>query len=125
LRDVSTPPEDVSSINYFLNALQTFRSASLPIIKEAICIGYVNSAGMGSETVAQNARNALLRFVDFLPVVSSTQYQGLSLAEFATCMVELFRENINNDRVLIPLLETIAFLFDMQIMQRLISTPFK
>jgi hypothetical protein len=125
LRDVSTPPEDVSSINYFLNALQTFRSASLPIIKEAICIGYVNSAGMGSETVAQNARNALLRFVDFLPVASSTQYQGLSLAEFATCMVELFKENINNDRVLIPLLETIAFLFDMQIIQRLISTPFK
>jgi hypothetical protein len=58
-------------------------------------------------------------------VASSTQYQGLSLAEFATCMVELFRENINNDRVLIPLLETIAFLFDMQIIQRLISTPFK
>jgi hypothetical protein len=39
--------------------------------------------------------------------------------------LNLLKANIDNDRVLIPLLETIAFLLDMQIMQRLVSTSFK
>jgi hypothetical protein len=125
LNEVSRPLGDVSSVVYFVEALQTFQSATFPIVKEAICLGYVNSAGMGSETVAQNARNALLGFLDTLPVASITNASQLSLAEFATCLLDLVKSNIDNDRVLIPLLETIAFLFDMQIMQRLISTPFK
>jgi hypothetical protein len=42
-----------------------------------------------------------------------------------TCITSLLKSNIENDRVLIPLLETIAFLFDMQVLQRLEGTAFK
>jgi hypothetical protein len=120
----STPLEDVSSVPYFLEALQMFQSTSSSTNKEAICLGFVNSAGMGSESVAQNARTALLGFIDILPVDSDTTMQ-LSLANVATCIVDILKGKIDNDRVLIPLLETIAFLFDMQIMQRLVPTTFK
>jgi hypothetical protein len=119
------PTEDVSSVAYFLEALRAFELATTPIVKEAICIGYVNSAGMGSESVAQNARNALLGFVDALPLASGEGHPRLSLYELAVCLLDLLRSNVNNDRILIPLLETVAFLFDMQIMQRLTSTSFK
>jgi hypothetical protein len=120
----ATPLEDVSSVTYFLEALRMFQSTSSRANKDALCLGYINSAGMGSESVAQNARTALLGFINVLPVENGTTMQ-LSLVEVATCILDLLKGNIDNDRVLIPLLETIAFLFDMQIMQRLISTSFK
>jgi hypothetical protein len=80
---------------------------------------------MGSESVAQNARQALLSFMDILPIGSETEASEFSQLDVANCMLNLLKANIDNDRVLIPLLETIAFLLDMQIMQRLVSTSFK
>jgi hypothetical protein len=123
--ETGSPLEDVSSVNYFLSAIQTFQTTTPTSTKEAICLGYVNSAGMGSETVAQNARQALLSFLDTLPVDSETAASQLSQLEIANCMLGILKANINDDRVLVPLLETIAFLLDMQIMQRLVSTSFK
>jgi hypothetical protein len=120
-----TPLEDVSSVVYFLAALRTFLTTTSASTGEAICLGYVNSAGMGSESVAQNARQALLSFLDALPIGSDTAAPEFSQLDVANCMLNLLKANIDNDRVLIPLLETIAFLLDMQIMQRLVSTSFK
>jgi hypothetical protein len=121
-----TPLEEVSSVTYFLTALQKFQSTAHSIIQEAICLGYVNSAGLGSESVAQNARRALLVFLDALPVNLPTAASQISLSTVANCMLVLLKANVENDRVLLPLLETIAFLFDMNIMQRLVpSSAFK
>ena len=39
--------------------------------------------------------------------------------------MRLLQQHLSNDRVLLPLMEVIAFLFDMQIMPRLVSTSFK
>jgi hypothetical protein len=121
----SMPLEDVSSVAYFLKVIQAFQTTTPTSTKEAICLGYVSSAGMGSESVAQNARQALLSFLDTLPVESETATSQLSQLDIANCMLGLLKANINDDRVLIPLLETIAFLLDMQVMQRLTSTSFK
>jgi hypothetical protein len=124
--ELLTPLEEVSSVNYFLAALQKFQSTAHSIIKEAICLGYVSSAGLGSESVAQNARRALLVFLDALPVDLPTAASQISLSTVANCMLVLLKANVENDRVLIPLLETIALLFDMNIMQRLVpSSAFK
>jgi hypothetical protein len=125
LSEKSMPLEDVSSVAYFLKAIQAFQITTPTSTKEAICLGYVSSAGMGSESVAQNARQALLSFLDTLPVESETATSQLSQLDIANCMLGLLKANINDDRVLIPLLETIAFLLDMQVMQRLTSTSFK
>jgi hypothetical protein len=80
---------------------------------------------MGSESVVQNSRAALLDFVAILPNEDLSDDPRFTLADFANCFLTLLKENITNDRVLLPLLEVISFLFDMQVMQRLQSTPFK
>lgn len=124
LAHVIAANEDVSSTSYFHRALQMLRTTDDSSIQYAICLGFVNSAGMASESVAQNARDALVQFTDNLPICDDMG-QGLSLVDFATCVLVILKANIDNDRVLIPLLETVAFLFDMRILQRLISSPFK
>lgn len=117
--------EDVSSPFYFMKALHALQSATSKEMTDAICLGYTNSAGMGSESVAQNARDALVGFVDRLPVGREAESEQFSIADLATCLLGLLKDYVDNDRVLVPLLETIAFLFDMQVMQRLTSTSFK
>jgi hypothetical protein len=114
---------NVSSKAYFLSALGVL--AIDPSIRDAICVGFVSSAGMGSESVVQNSRAALLDFVAILPNEDLSDDPRFTLADFANCFLTLLKENITNDRVLLPLLEVISFLFDMQVMQRLQSTPFK
>ncbi|KAH7395192.1 tubulin folding cofactor D C terminal-domain-containing protein [Phaeosphaeria sp. MPI-PUGE-AT-0046c] len=123
-QDLSMPLDDVSSAAYFLGALRMFESTNSSILREAICLGYMISAGMGSESVAQNARRALLSFLNTVPNDSETPSTLVSLAEVANCILGMLKNNIGEDRVVIPLLETIAFLFDMQVMQRLVSTSF-
>jgi len=116
---------DVSSASYFAEALNHFRRAQSTSIREAICLGYINSTGLGSESVAQNARDALIDFIDALPSDTKQEAGQLSLADLLICMLGLIKANIDDDRVLIPLLETMAFLFDMQVMQRLTPASFK
>lgn len=120
--DPSDVEHGVSSRTYFSNALTYLQSHASPIIKESICVGFVSSAGMGSESVVQNSRMALLTFIDALPDetdATSTQY---SLSHLATCFLKLLKDNLDNDRILLPLLEVLAFLFDMQVLQRLASS---
>lgn len=121
--------EDVSSQNYFHNKLKVIQPRLRPALMEATLAGYTISAGMGSETVVQNAREALINYVDHLSnanesIQEPSDDNGASLLDIATCLVKILKDNITNDRVLIPLLELIAFLFDMGIMQRLETTTF-
>lgn len=123
-REVSTAViRDVSSKTYFLSALGVL--AINPLTRDAICVGFVSSAGMGSESVVQNSRAALLDFVDTIQDEDVSDTSQFTLVDFANCFLMLLKENTTNDRVLLPLLEVISFLFDMQIMQRLQSTSFK
>ncbi|KAF2631119.1 beta-tubulin cofactor d [Macroventuria anomochaeta] len=116
--------DDVSSQAYFRKALKAMQSTDHPVIREAICQGLVSSAGMASESVVQNCREAVLDFTTTLPLTSTSDSKEMSLVDFATCLVELLKKELENDRVLLPLLEGWAFLFDMQIMHRLTSTNF-
>ena len=93
-----------------------------PVIKEAICQGLVSSAGMASESVVQNCREAVVDFTTALPLSGKDVF---TLVDFATCLVDLLKKELENDRILLPLLEGWAFLFDLQIVHRLISTGFK
>lgn len=117
--------DDVSSQAYFRKALAAMQSTDSAVIKESICRGLVGSAGMASESVVQNCREAVLDFTANLPLGDKSDSKELTLGDLATCLVELLKKELNNDRVLLPLLEVWAFLFDMQIMQRLIPTDFK
>jgi len=48
-----------------------------------------------------------------------------SLLAFSNTLLDVFKANLSADRLLLPLLELLAFLLDMQILQRLITTTFK
>ncbi|KZM25859.1 hypothetical protein ST47_g3018 [Ascochyta rabiei] len=121
---VATTDDDVSCQAYFSSALTRMHSTDSSMIRESICRGLVGSAGMASESVVQNCRQALLDFTTSLPLTSTPDSKELTLLGYATCLVDLLRKELENDRVLIPLLEVWAFLFDMHVMQRLISTDF-
>lgn len=117
--------ENVSSQAYFRGALAAMLSTNSNVIKEAICQGLVSSAGMASESVVQNCREAVLDFTITLPLSSTSDSKGFTLVDFVTCLLELLKKELGNDRVLLPLLEVWAFLFDMQVVQRLVTTSFK
>jgi len=121
----TTTTDDVSSKAYFSLALASLQSTTRPVIREAICIGFVSSAGMGSESVVQHSRSALLDFADTLPEESGPDSGAFKLGDFANCLLSILKSNLENERILLPLLEVVAFLFDMQVMQRLQQTSFK
>ncbi|KNG51573.1 beta-tubulin cofactor d [Stemphylium lycopersici] len=122
--DSTVMTEGVSSREYFLDALTSLLSTTDPTIKEAICVGFVSSAGMGSESVVQNSRMALLSFAETLPNDAASGAQQYTLVDLANCFLALLKGNLENERILLPLLEVVAFLFDMQVMHRLKSTSF-
>lgn len=119
--------DGVSSYAYFANALTVLKPSSSPAIIEAVCLGYTSSAGMGSESVVQNSRAALLDAIDAWPTTAADQPSTVTfnLLDCVNCLLELLKRNLSTERVLLPLLEIFAFLFDMQVMHRLVETPFK
>ncbi|KAF2800113.1 hypothetical protein K505DRAFT_293440 [Melanomma pulvis-pyrius CBS 109.77] len=123
---ISSVADGISSYEYFSNALKTVQPETPYAIKEAILLGFVSSAGMGSESVVQNSRAALLNAIDLLPTSNSSDNitKEFSLLEFTNCLIGLLKGNLDCDRVLIPLLDVLAFLFDMHVMHRLVPTTF-
>ena len=91
----------------------------------AVIEGYVSTTGMGSESTARAARRALCDVLSLLPVIASGKDQHhFTLVDFANHLVTVFRSNLENDRVLLPLLETLAFLLDMRGLHPLTRTAF-
>lgn len=109
--------QGVSSYAYFASALNTLRRPTPIWIMHAILEGYISSAGMGSESVLRASRLALVDLVEEL--FMQTEESVAPVLDICNAVVEIFKENIAVDRVIFPLMEVLAFLFDMQILQRL------
>ncbi|KAF2873394.1 tubulin folding cofactor D C terminal-domain-containing protein [Massariosphaeria phaeospora] len=125
LNAVPGADDGVSSYDYFAKALKVLQPSTPYAITEAMLLGFISSAGMASESVVQNSRAALLDAVDALPTCrSSVEQEEYTLLDVADCFMDLFKKSIDNERILLPLLEVIAFLFDMQVFHRLTSTSF-
>ena len=131
-RDQARPSS--SSYEYFagaLGALATENTASISSngrecalwLNKPILEGYVSSAGMGSESVLQVARQALVDCMSTAPTDKTDS--RVSVRDTANMLVEVFQDNLTNDRVVLPLLETIAFLLDVGVLLRLEQTDFK
>ena len=91
-------------------------------VKHALLEGYCSSAGAGSEALMKACRKALVSKLKRLPTADSS---GLSLETFATDVLAVMKSNIEIDRVILPMLEMISFLFDSQILQKLQETSFR
>ncbi|QDS73191.1 hypothetical protein FKW77_002579 [Venturia effusa] len=146
--------EDYSSYEYFLHALQSLHirpiAQSSPQTSASIedeetmssfFEGYCSSAGgLGSESLSQATRAALYDYLDSLDVQRHSdsddgRYSPPTLLEVCNTFCDLVRRCLgiatdipkkpDNDRVLVPVLEVIAFLLDMGLIQRLSTTQFR
>ncbi|KAF2808276.1 uncharacterized protein BDZ99DRAFT_419247 [Mytilinidion resinicola] len=121
---ISGAADGVSSYAYFAEALGVFSPQSPAWLKKAVMEGYVSAAGMGSESVVQNARMVLVDAMERLPGEGEGEGGSCSLLDVMDILVELLKGSLANDRVLIPAMEVVAFLFDAGVVQRLVGTRF-
>ncbi|KAF2494219.1 hypothetical protein BU16DRAFT_512612 [Lophium mytilinum] len=127
---ISGATDGVSSYAYFAETLKVFSLRNPEWLKRAVMEGYVSSAGMGSESVVQNSRMALVDAMEGLAVdkiggeEGGGDERGCSLLDVMDILMELLRGTLANDRILIPLMEVVAFLFDAGVVQRLEETGF-
>lgn len=85
-------------------------------IRKPLLEGYVTSAGAGSESLLRAARAAFVLFTEPLDLGT--------LATHCTYLTDLIRENTTNDRLAVPTLEFVAFLFEASVLQRLRDQDF-
>lgn len=104
---------DTSREVYFRQLLSL---CSLDWVKMRLLEGYLTSAGAGSESLLRSSRAALVHYAEDLEVHE--------LVLFCKCLTSIIRESISNDRLLVPALDTLGFLFDAGIMQCLQSEDF-
>ena len=78
--------------------------------------GYVTSAGSGSESVLIASREAFVAYAD-----------GCSPSElvmYCTNIIDTMQDNLSNDRLLVPTVEFLGFLFDAGVLLRLAEERF-
>lgn len=81
--------------------------------------GLVSSADTGSEDLIRVSRAALANFCNGKTSRGENLYSQMDLKSFVCeSLFEVAKKNISNDRVLVPTLEVMSFLFDIGIMQQ-------
>lgn len=83
----------------------------------SILKGYISSAGAGSESVVRSSRAALGEYTEKLSTAD--------LDRFCTDIITIIRTYMSEDRIIIPALDVIAFLFDVAILNRLDGETFQ
>jgi len=85
----------------------------------ALFEGLVSSADTGSEDLIRVSRAALAYFCDGKTSRGEDLHDQMDLKSFVCeSLFEVAKRNISNDRVLVPTLEVMSFLFDAGIMQQ-------
>ncbi|KAF2672377.1 hypothetical protein BT63DRAFT_468368 [Microthyrium microscopicum] len=100
--------EDVDTLPYFAATLGQFYSSPSVKIQRAILEGYCSTAGMGSDVAIQLSREALSNWLTQVNLNKGAD----RIFSFLTVWMDVLQENLKNDRVSLPLLETLAFLGD-------------
>jgi tubulin-specific chaperone D len=118
----------MSSFEYFrwLLDLQTHDWLNLPFLTYEpsqwhieLFEGLVTSADTGSEDLIRVSRAALADFSELGELkVESSSRQGDAAHFVCEGLFQVAKKNITNDRVLVPTLEVMSYLFDVGIMQR-------
>lgn len=112
---------EVSTVSWFASALAKLNYDSANALQRqrlqlAVVTGYCSSAGMGSETVLRRSRAAFGNIEVHLQTgqsVSAVHFQ------FLKTLVDLMESSLEIDRVLLTVLETLAFLLDSLVVQSL------
>ena len=99
--------DQITSRAYFTNLMTFLRFRNL---RSSLLKGVVTSLSGGSEAVLAASRNA---FSDFVGGLDRHQ-----LAIFCQSFESLMRDNLYNERLVVPILESLTFLLDTNILQK-------
>jgi len=99
--------ETLDSVAYFNDALELMALAGSSDLQEAILEGYCSGTGMGSEALIQVTRQALIQWM-----TSDAGVNATTVSLFVNIWIRVMSRNLKNDRIALPLLETMAFLGD-------------
>ncbi|MCJ1465433.1 hypothetical protein MMC07_004051 [Pseudocyphellaria aurata] len=108
LTEVETPSthslQDVhftSSSIYFDQMISLY---SLGYLRVSLLEGYVSAAGAGSDSLLRSSRFALVSYAE--------QFSTKDLIQFCDHLSTVIGQNLSNDRILVPALLVVGFLFD-------------
>ena len=79
--------------------------------------GYVTSAGSGSESVLQASREAFVAYT-----VGCSPFE---LVTYCTNIVDIVQDNPSDDRLVVPTVEFLGFLFDAGVLPHLVKEIFE
>ena len=85
--------------------------SSLDWLRFSLLEGYVSAAGAGADSLLRLSRLALVTYIEQL---STTE-----IVAFCDCFNGIVEQNLSNDRVLIPTLVVLGFLFDSGVFEQL------
>jgi hypothetical protein len=86
-------------------------------LSQAVMLGFISSAGMGSESLLQASRSAILD--NFADSPAHGVRGQLCIYDFVALLATVLEQNLGDDRITLPFLDLLAFLLDMQIPRRL------
>lgn len=76
----------------------------LGYLRVSLLEGYVSAAGAGSDSLLRSSRLALASYAE--------HFSATNLIQFCDCLSSIISRNLSNDRILVPTLVTVGFLFD-------------
>lgn len=86
---------------YFEQMLSLY---SVGYLRVSLLEGYVSAAGAGSDSLLRSSRLALVLYAE--------QFSATDLIQFCNYLSSIVGQNLTNDRILVPTLVVIGFLFD-------------
>lgn len=86
---------------YFEQMLSLY---SLGYLRVSLLEGYVSAAGAGSDALLRSSRLALVLYAE--------QFSATDLIQFCDHLSNIIGQNLSNERILVPILVVVGFLFD-------------
>ena len=100
---------DVSSTEYFQQLMQLL---SIPWMQRQLVLGFASSASSGTEDICRAASTAFLLHIQFL---EPGEFKELVATVWTVCMEEMGSKSTADDRQVIPLLEFLCFMIDVEL----------
>lgn len=105
------------SLSYpYFRYLLSLLDKNVPWLRFGLLSGYVTSAGVGSESVLLASRRALADFAESLPLHDPTTDSRFTQSDLREGFKSLLHQNLSNDRILIPTLESLGFLLEANLL---------
>lgn len=116
LNDFRSERPTLASVSTLTYCQQLLSLCSLDWLRLSVIEGFIISSGTGSESVLRSFRAALVAYVRTLSMPN--------LIQFGMDLVAVVNAHISTDRILIPALLVIAFLFDVAVFDQLRDEDF-